>query len=233
MVAMFMADRLIPLPRFFVHIFPMLPVVSHSHFGVTSVSPIPHLGSLEQVPVHLLAAVYASSLPYISGNEQLSMWDVRSIPSAKVLWKFVQESLAEQTDRPQLSVIQASLLYLHKAPMRVEKNSASDTLLVWSFLGSTVGLAASLGLYVECQMWNIPPSEKRLRRRLWWALYAEDKWRALLTGRPPYLHSEDWNVGELQGSDFTSTLDHEAGKANPFWHFVQLASIAEDIQVSL
>jgi hypothetical protein len=108
-----MADRLIPLPRFFVHIFPMLPVVSHSHFGVTSVSPIPHLGSLEQVPVHLLAAVYASSLPYISGNEQLSMWDVRSIPSAKVLWKFVQESLAEQTDRPQLSVLQASLLYLH------------------------------------------------------------------------------------------------------------------------
>lgn len=101
-----------------------------------------------------------------------------------------------------------------------------------------VGLASSLGLHIECRMWGIPAWEKRLRRRLWWAVYAEDKWRSLLMGRPPYIRREEWDVSALDAGDFVFQV-HSApsstgvGEMNvPFRFLVDLAGIAETIHDS-
>ena len=148
--------------------------------------------------MHLLAAIYASALPFAAHDDYLCVLQTYSAPPAHRLWRLVYELVAEEIHTPHLAVLQAAVLYLHR-PLDDAQASRADTPFVWSWVGSLVGLAESLGLHIECRMWGIPAWEKRLRRRLWWAVYAEDKWRSLLLGRPPYIHAGEWDI--VMGTD--------------------------------
>jgi len=46
------------------------------------------------------------------------------------------------------------------------------------------GAAHLLGLHLDPTNWMLPRWEISLRKRLWWSLVIQDKWRALLYGRP-------------------------------------------------
>ncbi|GAB1203166.1 hypothetical protein APSETT445_001793 [Aspergillus pseudonomiae] len=140
------------------------------------------------MPVHLLAAIYASAQPFTKFDEYLSVLNAYSTPPTEQLWRMVWEILLQEIHTPHLAVLQAGLLYLHKAPGK-SQSAVADSASVWSFVGLLVGLATSLGLQMECGPMGLPAWERRLRRRLWWAIYAEDKWRSLLMGRPPALRS--------------------------------------------
>ncbi|GMF72115.1 unnamed protein product [Aspergillus oryzae] len=157
-----------------------------------------------------------------------------------LLWRMAYELISEEIHTPHLAVLQTALLYLHR-PLDEARASIADTPFVWSFVGTIVGLAESLGLHIECRMWGIPAWEKRLRRRLWWAIYAEDKWRSLLMGRPPYIHRSEWDVSELDGADFlyhtrgassSSSGVHQPQDPVPFRYLVDLSGIAEQIYES-
>jgi hypothetical protein len=39
-----------------------------------------------------------------------------------------------------------------------------------------VAMAHDLGLNIEPTDWDISEAEKRRRRRIWWAVYMQDKW---------------------------------------------------------
>ena len=39
-----------------------------------------------------------------------------------------------------------------------------------------VGISHILGLNIDCSKWEIPEREKKRRRRLWWAVFVQDKW---------------------------------------------------------
>ena len=102
---------------------------------------------------------------------------------------------------PRLFVLQGSLLYLQKSGP--SKSSAiADTPFKWSLLSFTGGLATTLGLQVDCKAWNIPGWEKRLRRRLWWLVFCEEKWRGLIQGRLAVLRDDQWDVTCLTVEDF-------------------------------
>jgi hypothetical protein len=133
----------------------------------------------------------------------------------------------EEIHTPHLSVLQAGLLYLHKPYDGPQQSSVADTPFLWSFIGMMVGLASSLGLQFECRPMGMPLWERRLRRRLWWAIYIEDKWRALLLGRPPYIRQDEWDVTDLDESDF------EGAPADRFMRIAKMGRIAEDIHGSL
>jgi hypothetical protein len=90
-----------------------------------------------------------------------------------------------------------------------------------------VGLATSLGLQFECRPMGMPLWERRVRRRLWWAVYSEDKWRSLLMGRPPYIRRDEWDVTDLDEADF------ETAPAEPFMRMMKMAIIADEIQSSM
>jgi hypothetical protein len=82
-------------------------------------------------------------------------------------------------------------------------------------------------------MWAIPSWEKRLRKRIWWAVYAEDKWRSLLMGRPPYIHPQEWDIEDLDASDFRSSSANKPDVgSNIFRNFVSLTRIAESVQTT-
>ena len=70
-----------------------------------------------------------------------------------------------------------------------------------------------------------------MRKRIWWAVYAEDKWRSLLMGRPPYIHPQEWDIEDLDASDFGSlSSDKPDDASNLFRNFVSLTRVAESVQ---
>lgn len=117
----------------------------------------------------------------------------------------VYELITENMHRPKLAVVQAAVLYMHKPP-KGRAQALADGPKIWSFWASTVGLAHSLGLHLECRPWGIPAWEKRLRRRLWWAIYLEDTWRSFMCGRPPAIRTDEFDLSELDDMDFVHNL---------------------------
>ncbi|RDW66463.1 hypothetical protein BP6252_10098 [Coleophoma cylindrospora] len=192
-------SRLVGL--FFNYVFPALPVVSRSQMGVTTTSPFPTLEILAKVPTHLLAAMYASSLAFCPFDDHLCVSNAYKKPPTRELWRLVFEEIFRDIHTPRLSCLQASLLYLQR-PREAHNSAAADTPFRWSFMASTFALATSLGMHIECQDWCIPAWEKRLRRRLWWVTYSEEKWRSLLQGQPALITKDQWDVGELTDEDF-------------------------------
>ncbi|KAL3481316.1 fungal-specific transcription factor domain-containing protein [Aspergillus californicus] len=215
LIAVDHAPRLISL--FLAHVFPSLPIV-HCFIGSES---------LQTIPVVLLAALYASALPFVKYDECLSIIYAYHAPPAAQLWRLTLDLILEEIHTPHLSVLQAGLLYLHKPYEIPQQASLADTPFLWSFVGMLVGLATSLGLQLECRPMGIPLWERRIRRRLWWAIYSEDKWRSLLMGRPPYIPKDEWDVSDLDEADF------ETVPAEKFMRVVKMARIADEIQSSL
>ena len=169
------------LCRFMRFIFPTLPIISRSKLGLTPSHSIPDTSILQNIPVHLLAAIYASAQPFTKLDEYLCIINAYTTPPTDRLWRITFEMILEEIHTPHLAILQAGLLYLNKK-YQGSQSAVADSPLVWSFVGMLVGLATSLGLQLECRPMGLPAWERRLRRRLWWALYAEDKWRSLLMG---------------------------------------------------
>lgn len=201
---------------------------------MTACQTVPEQHVLQNTPVHLLAAIYASALPFAKFDETLCVFNAYSDPPIEQLWHIVLELFQEGIHTPHLADLQAGLLYLHKRPEGVQRVIA-DSPFVWSFVGSLVGLATSLGLQLECRPMALPAWERRLRRRLWWVVYAEDKWRSLLMGRPPYIRNEEWDVTELDDEDLRIDRVQIGAQfdAHYFVHFARLSRIADDVQQGL
>ncbi|KAJ5101684.1 hypothetical protein NUU61_003906 [Penicillium alfredii] len=236
-------QRLVAL--FMKFVFPTLPIISRSQLGLTGFRTTPDQHVLQSMPTHLLAAIYASAQPFAKFDEYLSILNAYTTPPTDRLWRMVLENLLEEIHTPHLATVQAGLLYLHK-PCEGNQSTVADSPFVWSFVGILVGLATSLGLQLECRPMGLPAWERRLRRRLWWAVYAEDKWRSLLMGRPPYIRDNEWDVTDLDEEDFrldrirvdslVSPQNHSGDDvlyAQQFQHFARLSRIADEVQQRL
>ncbi|KAF4459310.1 Transcription factor [Fusarium albosuccineum] len=177
---------------------PSIPVISRSQ---TTVILTNSNGHINEIPTCLLAAIYASAIPFSSHDPCLYLSSVYEDSAVERLWDIVYELISANIRTPRLATLQAALLYMQR-PCKRNSRALSDHPSVWQFWGSVVGLASSLGLHLECRRWAIPSWEKRLRRRLWWSVYLEDTWRSLLLGRPPFIQTNEWDVGELDEVDF-------------------------------
>ncbi len=226
------------------HVFPLLPILSRTDLGYWPAqdTEIPQPRHIARLPTHVLAAVYASALPFCQEDSHLSLFLAYQKSPISRLWHIVYELVQEEVHRPQLSVLQASLLYLHRQipDESTTACAAINSPFIWTFMGTVVGLAHALGLHLECRFFGLPSWEKRLRRRLWWAVYIEDKWMSLMLGRPPFIKPEEWDVEKLSESDFrcglpvsppsTGALSHDGA---PFCHMALLSCIAEEVQTKL
>ncbi|KAH7303875.1 fungal-specific transcription factor domain-containing protein [Stachybotrys elegans] len=219
--------RLISL--FLKFVFPMLPILSHFQFNKQMAE--------QKVPTVLLAAIYASALPYTVHDSVL--FDMVSLNNSlsNQLWEIVYRQIHEDLSNPKLAILQASLLYLQRMPSHNQRGQ-EDTPAQLSFLGSTVALAMSLGLHLNPQPWGIPAWEKRLRKRLWWAVYMQDKWTSLLLGRPPIIRQDEWDVEDLDEADLEIQQDGASDSLISlswprrdaiFSHIVRLAQLVEYI----
>lgn len=226
---------------YFKHIYPYFPVLSRSQM----VSPAGELTTaVSSLPLALRAALYASAVPFMIYDDYLStMLDVDPL-STQTLYRMAWTVITHEIHTPHLSTLQACLLLLQRdnVDQFVQWSPFQLSLVAW-----TVSLAQSLGLSTDCSTWRgIPPWEKRLRRRLWWATYVLDKWTLLTSGIASHIKDEDFDVLALTATDFGSDAEAEissgqdprsgdAGSQSALGHFshlVWLTTILSDIHGS-
>lgn len=171
----------------------------------------------------ILAAVYILALNWWSYSPELVNLQK---PDIQKLEKLAPQMMSVVLNRPKLSTVQAGLLLLQRPD--------GDS---WALTGQLVAVAQNLGLHLDCSRWRIPEWERSLRKRLAWALFAQDKWGALINGRPYLIHLDDWSVKPLESRDFPEaendaedegSSDLETGQLT-FIHFVELTEILTEI----
>lgn len=172
----------------------------------------------------LLAAVYILAINWWEHAEELANLPR---PNVRELERLVRTTLADAMYRPKLSTIQAGLL--------LSQRPEGDQ---WAPTAQLVAIGQELGLHLDCSHWKIPPWERGLRKRLAWALYMQDKWGALVHGRPSHIFASNWAVQDLNPNDFPDVewdendveerLEIERGRIL-FGQMVQLSQILAEI----
>lgn len=188
------ALRLIEL--FFRFVYPYFPILCRAEMLPLGHAPasITHNLSLS-----LLAAIYASSLPFMLYDDLLATTIVHNPPPAHQLFRISWLAVTQEMHTPRLATLQACLLLLQRAPTN---RYTTDTPWKFSLVGWTVSLAQTLGLTRECGDWlSLPAWEISLRKRLWYGVYIMDKWASLGAGMPSHIKNEDFNVTPLAASD--------------------------------
>ncbi|KAL2016841.1 hypothetical protein VTK56DRAFT_2916 [Thermocarpiscus australiensis] len=172
----------------------------------------------------LLAAIYILAINWWEHSEELANLPR---PNVRELERLVRSTLADAMYRPKLSTIQAGLL--------LSQRPEGDQ---WAPTAQLVAIGQELGLHLDCTNWKIPPWERGLRKRLAWALYMQDKWGALVHGRPSHIFASNWAVQPLNPNDFPDVewdendveerMEIERGRIL-FGQMVQLSQILAEI----
>lgn len=136
----------------------------------------------------LLAAMYILAINWWDQDDDLSHLPR---PNVRDLERLVRTTLADAMYRPKLSTIQAGLL--------LSQRPEGDQ---WAPTAQLIAIAQELGLHLDCSGWKIPLWERGLRKRLAWGLYMQDKWGALVHGRPSHIFASQWAVSPLGANDF-------------------------------
>ncbi|WVF65615.1 hypothetical protein IAT40_000345 [Kwoniella sp. CBS 6097] len=139
------------------------------------------------VPYALLSGIIAHATHYLP--------ELR--PIHRELWSNALLALDDEYRRPRLATLQLALLQMYSRPRELAENAGQLTI----GSGRAIGAAFLLGLHIDPSNWSLPLWEKSLRKRIWWALPIQDKWRALLYGRPSFLHRSSWHVPMLNVDD--------------------------------
>lgn len=188
------ALRLVGLFNRFVY--PYFPIICKSEIcpnGVLSPSV------LQELPLSLLSAIYATALPFMLYDDLLATTIVHNPPPAHQLFRIAWISVTQELHTPRLATLQACLLLLQRAPTN---RFTTDTPWKTSLVGWTVSLAQTLGLSRECSDWSsLPAWEITLRRRLWFGVFVMDKWASLGAGMPSHIRVDDVDVLPLTDND--------------------------------
>lgn len=180
--------------KYFTFVHPSFPVLREEDFRRA------HKTKQNLSPL-LLAAVYALSLNWLEAGNGVSVGqkpDVRRLD--KISMKLLYATLA----KPHITTIQAGLLLSQRPNLNTPTLTAQ-----------LVTAGFDLGLHQDCSNWRMDPTEKGLRKRLAWAMYIQDKWTALVHGRPSHLFAANWTVKSLTNDDFEGAfLKDENTEAN-------------------
>jgi hypothetical protein len=201
--------------RFFRFVQPYFPILSqvrsmrNGHFDP------------EVFPTSLLAAVYGHALPFCIFDDQLCV-EVYTPPSTDSLFRIAWSAAQLNFHTPSLSVVQTILLLVQRRPTN---KHVADTPVKWTMVANAVSIAQSLGLNLDPTDWPLPLWEQRLRKRLAWAVFAQEKWIALNTGQSSHINSDDWDVSPLTTDDFE--LGEGADDGAHSEHFIQLCALTE------
>ncbi|KAL3477492.1 fungal-specific transcription factor domain-containing protein [Aspergillus californicus] len=202
--------------KFFERIHPTFPILMEDVFRQSyrtrnGISPL------------LLSAVYVLALKFVDIGPATQS---ARRPDAARLESIALKLLNESLPHASMSTIQAGLLLMQKSTLATAPLNAQ-----------LVTAGFELGLHQDCSDWRMETWEKGLRKRLAWALYMQDKWSALVHGRPSHVVSSNWTVKDMVEEDFTDAFastsqaeDAPVGHGPLFFcHMVALTTILSDI----
>ncbi|GAD93340.1 fungal specific transcription factor domain-containing protein [Paecilomyces variotii No. 5] len=180
-------DALIRLYFRFVH--PAFPVLSKARF-LKSYSE-----DRFSIPASLRGVVYGLACPFWEHDDSLRS---QAPISQHELFDQVHIALNRELDSPKLSTLQACLLVLHETPPLTQTTESPRN---WTLACQATSCAQNLGLQQDPSLWNIPTWEKSLRKKLWWATFATDKWSSLSHGHPSHIPQSSFDTTDLSIED--------------------------------
>jgi hypothetical protein len=149
-------------------------------------------------PPHLLAAVYAVSLPLAVYDDSLSVdtaYDQSIYPD---IFRIIHSSLCHHAHSADITILQTLILLLLRPS---STPTISDVTYRWTMQDTLISHALNLGFHQDPSLWSIPDWQIAQRRRLSFLVHALDKWLACVSGRPPYLHHDNWLITEVESRD--------------------------------
>lgn len=200
-------DRLLKI--FFEVVHPALPILD------------PHSLSLVRTPSSLLAPLFALAHPYCHEAQGINPWQFMD---------FTSQALPIEARNAKLETVEAALLHAQRHTYVFRAPTMPG---MWADVGALVGMSQDVGLNMDASGWDIPEGEKKRRRRVWWAVYMQDKWTALTLGRPSYIHNDQHDVAQLEVTDIITDPrgDAESGllSARTYVAATRLTGILSDI----
>ncbi|ESU07081.1 hypothetical protein FGSG_12002 [Fusarium graminearum PH-1] len=185
------------------------------------------------IPSSLRGAVYALACVFWSQDAQLAR-----IPcpfKQHELINNAQEALRRELEAPNLSRLMSALLLMHMKPPEID---SVETPYTWIMACQATSIAQMLGLHMDPDKWNIAPWEKRLRKKLWWAVFYTDCWSSVAHGNPPHISYESFttpppDMDDLRsGEDIPDDLRYMIDPEDATFRVVDGARFLEQINVS-
>lgn len=171
----------------------------------------------DRISPSLLATLYGISMTFWNFSPRLATAtrpDIRS-----VLIQAEDSFVAELISTPGISTIITFILNISGRP-------SSHHLGNGAFLGLAASLANAFGLNRDPTDWNLSPSEKKFRVRIWWLLVIYDRWCSLAYGTPPIIRSTQHDVPVLTVEDISNPGAHR-DQTFAASCFVALATLTE------
>ncbi|KNG82199.1 fungal specific transcription factor domain protein [Aspergillus nomiae NRRL 13137] len=173
---------------FFKWIAPILPVVDRHAF-------MRQYNSAEDLPSILLLQAMLMVASRCSTNQQGSK---EYTVSPRTFYKKAKALYDAGYETNQITVIQSVILL--GAYWEGPDDLTESGIFYWSRLG--IALAQELGLHESEIYTDLQPSQRGLRKRIWWTLYTRDRSVAAAFGRPLHINPSDCTVEPLTESDF-------------------------------
>lgn len=186
-------DALVRLYFRFVH--PVLPILSKAGFLMS------YATQKLSIPASLRGAIYGLACAFWSQDPSLA--SCQPIPQPD-LFDHTHAALNRELDSPKLATLQACLLVLHEQP---DVTCTTESPRIWVLACQATACAQALGLHQDPTTWKLPPWEKKLRKRLWWAAYAGDTWTAICHGHTPHIADGSFNTAFPDLDDLASDED--------------------------
>ncbi|KAH6609810.1 hypothetical protein Trco_003156 [Trichoderma cornu-damae] len=217
---------------YFKHVHPIYPVVTKTRFLRQ------YKSNRIKIPASLRGAIYGMACVF---------WD--RDPTIKQARPFQQhqcidhahEALRREHENPTLFSLQACLLLHHITPPDVD---SVETPSMWTLTAQATACAQTIGLHQDPTRWSIEPWEKRVRKKLWWAVYASDCWSAICHGNPPHISPtsfstappdmDDIRADETVPDDLRYLVEPEdavfqASVGARFLQFINLTMVLRDV----
>lgn len=197
--------------RYFTHIHPFLPFINKQAF-------LARYRSSQGPPSILVDALLALSLRFSSQHFPNLAKDAKE--HAEDLFRKVMKRLRD-SHRSRLSHVQAALL----VTLCLDMDDGDVESLQWCTLGTAIRMAQDLGLHRACDHWNLPPSEKETRHRVYYTLYILDRWIGARAGKPLTILDRDFDT--TMPSPY-EVLDSDNANSRPVYRpFVLLIRLSE------
>ncbi|KAH8901358.1 hypothetical protein GQ53DRAFT_707693 [Thozetella sp. PMI_491] len=164
----------------------------------------------------ILTSLYAQGVIFW----RFSVLSAHHRPDLRFVWNQANEALYSELQlSPGLSTIVTVLLNISGRPL-------TSMLGNGVLLGSAISLAQSLGLNHNCESWDISLAEKRLRKKIWWAIMIYDTWSSATYGTPPHLRANQHDVSPPTLADI-SAPDQSVDDNNAAFIYIGLIGLTK------
>ncbi|KAI9483565.1 MAG: fungal-specific transcription factor domain-containing protein [Benjaminiella poitrasii] len=209
-----LSDHLLDL--YFSYFYPLLPLLHKKSFMEAV-----HDDAKPSPPSLLLNAIYAVA-SRISPDVRVRLDPQKPETAGDVFFERARMLLDLEWDSFRVYTVQSLLL------MSSHQNGALKTTRGWLYSGMAIRMSQNLGLHRDCDKWDLTPTEKEERKRVFYCCFVLDRLSCAMHGRSPIIDERDYDA------PYPSEHDEDDVHRKPrimenFHHLIKLCEILGDV----